>query len=48
MLFTLGLKKSRPLAAVGEVQARGAKPRLCQTIFPDYMSRAYSPLLLTA
>ena len=47
MLFTLGLKKSRPFAAVGVVQARGAKPRLCQTIFPDQVARV-QPLLLTA
>ena len=48
MLFTFGLKNSRPFAATGDVQARGAKPRLCHTTLPVPMSRAYSPLELTA
>src|SRR5689334_14395394 len=29
MLLMLGLKNSRPFAAIGLVQARGANPRLC-------------------
>ncbi len=48
VLLTFGLKNSRPLAAIGVVQARGAKPRLCQRILPVFKSRAYNPLVLTA
>ena len=48
VLLTFGLKNSRPLAARGVVQARGAKPRLCQRILPVFKSRAYRPLVLTA
>ena len=48
MLLTFGLKKSRPLAAIGVVHARGAKQRLCQRILPVSTSRAYKPLELTA
>ncbi len=48
VLLTLGLKNNRPLAAMGVVQARGAKPRLCHRISPVFKSRAYRPLVLTA